>query len=52
MGREEPPSFAALPPQVIATDQSRPVCPLSALATISAGPVRGEIASSPSVSLE
>ena len=39
--REEPPSFSALPPQVIATDQSGPVVPTErALATISAGPVR------------
>ena len=39
--REEPPSFAAPPPQVIATDQSGPVVPTErALATISAEPVR------------
>ena len=39
--REEPPSFAALPPQVIATDQSGPVVPTErALATISVEPVR------------
>jgi uncharacterized membrane protein YcjF (UPF0283 family) len=38
--REEPP-FAALPPQVIATDRSGPVVPTErALATISAEPVR------------
>src|ERR1700738_832312 len=40
--REEPPSsFAALPPQVIATDRSGPVVPTErALATISADSVR------------